>query len=82
MHAYMYDVNEVFYLNVEFKAHDLQITAPKVGTYNENVFNLRKLPLLLRLKYKKNECTFKMPMKPFIQIEKFMTSGSGVNALG
>lgn len=53
MHAYMYDVNEVFYLNVEFKAHDLQITAPKVGTYNENVFNLRKLPLLLRLKFKK-----------------------------
>lgn len=27
MHAYMYDVNEVFYLNVEFKAPDLQITA-------------------------------------------------------
>lgn len=48
MHAYMYDVNEVFYLNVKFKAPDLQM-----GTYNENVFNLRKLPLLLRLKYKK-----------------------------
>lgn len=27
MHAYMYDVNEVFYLNVKFKAPDLQITA-------------------------------------------------------
>lgn len=82
MHAYMYDVNEVFYLNVKFKAPDLQITALRWEHIMKMYLILENYLYFYGWNIKKNECTFKMPMKPFIQIEKLMTSGSGVNALG